>query len=93
MGVAHWSRLGLELASEELAQVAVLVQVLHGCLLHVDPKGPDVEAVDGLAEPGWQVNLVQPTPGPREEPRGDGFIEGDLHRRNMQSVPKRCDKE
>lgn len=72
--VADRPSLRLELASEELAEVPVVVQVLHRGLLHVDPEGPDVQAVDGFPQPGGQLHLVQPAPGPGEHARRDGLI-------------------
>lgn len=46
--------------------------------LHVDPEGPDVERVDGLPQPGGQVHPVQPTPGPGQEPGGEGAVQRHL---------------
>ena len=63
--VADGPRLRLQLAPEELAEVPVVVQVFHGGLLHVHPEGPDVQAVDRFPQPGGQLHLVQPPPGPR----------------------------
>lgn len=56
--------LWLKLAPEEFAEVAVVVQVLHGSLLHVHPKGPDVQAVNRPAQPVRQLHLIEATPGP-----------------------------
>lgn len=58
MQAAHGPGLRLQLTAEELAQVPVVVKVLHGSLLHVHPERPDVEAVHRFSEPGGQLHLV-----------------------------------
>lgn len=70
--------LWLQLAPEELAKVAVVVQVLHGSLLHVHPKGPDVQAIDRPAQPVRQLHLVEAAPGPRQQARGHRLVQGHL---------------
>jgi hypothetical protein len=55
--------LRLQLTPEELAEVAVVVQVLHCSLSHVHPKGPDIQAVDWPPEPVRKFYLVEATTG------------------------------
>lgn len=87
---AHRPRLRLQLPTEELAEVSVVVQILHSCLLHVDPEGPDVEAVDGLPQPGGQLHLVQAPPGSREQASGNRFVECNLRRDEGHRGPRGC---
>lgn len=75
---ADWPRLWFQLPAEELAEVPVVVQILHGRLLHVHPKGPDVQAVHWLPQPRGQLHLVQATPGPWQQPGGDRLVQGNL---------------
>lgn len=56
-------RLRFQLPAEELAEVPVVMQILHSRLLHVHPEGPDVQAVHRLPQPRGQFHLVQATPG------------------------------
>lgn len=65
----HGPGLRLQLAPEELAEVAIVVQVLHGGLLHVYPEGPDIQAVHRPAQPVRQLHLVEAAPGPRQQAR------------------------
>lgn len=65
--VADGPRLGFQLPSEKFTQVPVVMEVLHGRLLHVHPKSPDVEAEDGLPQPGGQLHVVQPAPRTGEQ--------------------------
>lgn len=46
--------------------------------LHVDPKGPDVERVDGLPQPCGQVQPIQSTPGTGQEPSREGAVQRHL---------------
>lgn len=75
---AHGPGLRLQLAPEELAEVAVVVQVFHGGLLHVHPESPDVQAVDGPAQPVRQLHLVEAAPGPRQQARWHRLVQGHL---------------
>lgn len=70
--------LWFQLPAEELAEVPVVMQILHSCLLHVHPKGPDVQAVHRLPQPRGQLHLVQAAPGSREQPRWDRLVQGHL---------------
>ena len=74
----HGPGLRLQLAPEELAEVAVVVQVLHSGLLHVHPESPDVQAVDGPAQPVRQLHLVEAAPGPRQQARWHRLVQGHL---------------
>lgn len=65
--VADRPHLGFQLPSEKFTQVPVVMEVLHGRLLHVHPKGPDVEAEDRLPQPGGQLHVVQPAPRTGEQ--------------------------
>ena len=55
--------LRLQLTPEELAEVVVVVQVLHCSFSHVHPKGPDIQAVDWPPEPVRKFYLVEATTG------------------------------
>lgn len=55
--------LRLQLTPEELAEVSVVLQVLHSSLRHVHPEGPDIQAVDWPPEPGRKFYLVEATTG------------------------------
>lgn len=46
--------------------------------LHVDPKGPNVEGVDGFPQPGGEVHPVETTPGPRQEAGWKGAVQRHL---------------
>lgn len=78
--VADGPCLGFQLPSEEFTQVAVVMEVLHSRLLHVHPKGPDVEAEDGLPKPGGQLHAVQPAPRTGEQAGWHRLVQGDLER-------------
>lgn len=75
---AHRPCLRFQLPAEELAEVPVVVQILHSRLLHVHPEGPDVQAVHRLPQPRGQLHLVQAAPGSREQPRRDRLVQGNL---------------
>lgn len=53
--------------------------------LHVDPKGPDVQGVDGLPEPVRQVHVIETAPGPREQASGEGAVQ-----RHLQEQTQTC---
>lgn len=46
--------------------------------LHVDPKGPDVQGVDGFPEPGGQIQSIQTAPGPRDQAGWEGAVQRHL---------------
>lgn len=51
--------------------------------LHVDPKGPDVEGVDGLPEPVREVHAIETAPGPGEEARWEGAVQRHLQQQTQ----------
>lgn len=51
--------------------------------LHVDPKGPDVQGVDGLPEPVRQVHAIETAPGPREEAGWEGAVQRHLQQQTQ----------
>lgn len=51
--------------------------------LHVDPKGPDVQGVDGLPEPVRQLHAVETAPGPGEEARWEGAVQRHLQQQTQ----------
>lgn len=57
----------------------------QGVYLHVDPKGPDVQGVDGLPEPVRQVHAIKTAPGPREQASGEGAVQ-----RHLQEQTQTC---
>lgn len=52
---------------------------MTGPYLHVDPKRPDVQRVQGLPQPGGEFHLIDATPGPRDEAHGEGAIQRHLY--------------
>lgn len=52
---------------------------MTGPYLHVDPKRPDVQRVQGLPQPGGEFHLIDATPGPRDEAHGEGAIQRHLN--------------
>lgn len=42
--------------------------------LHVDSEGPDVQREDRFPEPAGEVQLIETTPGPRQETGREGAV-------------------
>lgn len=57
-----------------------------GVYLHVDPKGPDVQRVDGLPEPVRQVHVIKTAPGPRQQASGEGAVQRHLQEQTQTST-------
>ena len=69
---------GSEVPPEELAEVAVLGEVLDGSVLQTAAEHPDVEAQRGATQPRRQNQLVELAPQTRDELQRDLTIQRHL---------------
>ena len=80
MVIVHWSDVSLELPPEELAQVPVVLQVLHVGLLQLAGEEPDVETQQRTPQEHWQLDVVDATPQARQGFQGHAAVQADLWR-------------
>jgi len=66
----NWSDSRSEVSSEELAEVAVLGEVLDGGFLQTTAKHPDVQTQRRVTQPHRQHELVELTPQPWDQLEG-----------------------
>ena len=83
---------GSKVSPEELAEVAVLGQVLDGSVLEAAAEQPDVEAERRATQPRRQLELVEPTPQPRDQLQRHLTIQRHLSHRQTTHIHKETER-